>query len=88
MIFSLTVVVAFVHLCAAKSLSSRWDDIAEKHSWSEIPRGWQFVSPAPADYTFEMRVALKQHNINGLVANLMETSDPSHSKYVYDDAFF
>lgn len=81
MLWSFAVAISLVQLCVSKPLSRRWDDIAEKHSWVEIPRGWEYHSSAPADYTFEMRVGLKQHRIDDLIANLMETSDPSHPKY-------
>ncbi|KAF5383817.1 hypothetical protein D9615_003735 [Tricholomella constricta] len=81
MIWSLAIAVGLVQLCVAKPLSKRWDDVAEKHSWLEIPRGWEYQSPAPSDHMFEMRVALKQSKIDDLIANLMETSDPSHVKY-------
>ncbi|GLB43381.1 putative pro-kumamolisin, activation domain [Lyophyllum shimeji] len=79
--WSSAVVLSLLHLCLSKPLSRRWDDIAEKHSWAEIPRGWEYYSDAPADHMFEMRVALKQNRIDDLIANLMETSDPGHRKY-------
>jgi len=81
MIWSFAVIISLLQLCATKPLSRRWDDIAEKHSWVEIPRGWEYHSTPPADHKFEMRVALKQNRIDDLIANLMETSDPSHPKY-------
>jgi tripeptidyl-peptidase-1 len=88
MIWSSAVLLfALVHLlCVAKPLSRRWNDLAEKHAWVDIPRGWEYESPAPADFPFEMRIALKQHKIEELIASLMETSDPNHRRYV--DLFF
>lgn len=80
MIWSFALVVGLAQLCLTKPLSKRWDDVAEKHSWVEIPRGWELHSSVPADYTFEMRIALKQDKIDDLIANLMETSDPAHPK--------
>ncbi|KAG6830402.1 hypothetical protein H0H92_000898 [Tricholoma furcatifolium] len=65
----------------AATLSKRWNDVTVKHSWAEVPRGWEYRSSAPADYKFDMRLALKQHNIDALIANLLETSDPHHSRY-------
>ncbi|KAF8074710.1 peptidase S8/S53 domain-containing protein [Lyophyllum atratum] len=81
MIWSIALVLSLASLGATKPLSRRWGDVAEKHSWVEIPRGWEYHSSAPPDHTFEMRVALKQHRIDELIANLMETSDPTHPKY-------
>jgi tripeptidyl-peptidase-1 len=82
MIWSVVLLFALVHICAAKPLSRRWNDVAEKHSWVDIPRGWEYESPAPADFPFEMRIALKQHRIDELIGSLMETSDPNHERYV------
>ncbi|KJA25711.1 hypothetical protein HYPSUDRAFT_64438 [Hypholoma sublateritium FD-334 SS-4] len=73
--------LGLAQLALAKPLVKRWDDVAEKHSWADIPRGWEHKAAAPADYMFEMRIGLKQHGINDLISNLMETSDPMHSKY-------
>jgi tripeptidyl-peptidase I len=84
MIWCAILLVAFVHLCVAKPLSKHWNlnDLAVKHAWSEIPRGWVYESPAPADFLFEMRIGLKQDKIDDLIASLMETSDPNHARYV------
>ncbi|RDB15869.1 putative tripeptidyl-peptidase SED2 [Hypsizygus marmoreus] len=79
--WSVALIVGFVHLCASKPLQRRWDDLAEKHSWAEIPRGWAYISPAPADYKFDLRLGLKQNKIEDLIANLMETSNPTHPRY-------
>ncbi|KAF9460560.1 peptidase S8/S53 domain-containing protein [Collybia nuda] len=81
MFWSSTFVLALAHLCVAKPLSKRWDNLAEKHSWVDIPRGWEYLSPAPADMRFDLRVGLKQDKIEDLIATLMETSDPSHERY-------
>jgi tripeptidyl-peptidase I len=85
MIWSIVLLLALVlvHLCAAKPLSGRrWNDFAEKHAWLEIPHGWEYESPAPADFPFEMRIELKQDQIEDLIASLMETSDPNHTRCV------
>ncbi|KAG5643809.1 hypothetical protein DXG03_009632 [Asterophora parasitica] len=81
MFWSLAIAAGLAQLCIATPLSRRWDDLAEKHSWAEIPRGWEYHSSAPPDHTFEMRLALKQSRIDDLIANLMKTSDPNHPKY-------
>ncbi|KAG6826949.1 hypothetical protein H0H92_013786 [Tricholoma furcatifolium] len=67
---------------ATSPLSRRWNDVAVKHSWLDVPRGWEYRSPAPEDYKFDMRIALKQHRIDDLIANLWETSDPNHPRYI------
>ncbi|PPQ71894.1 hypothetical protein CVT24_006868 [Panaeolus cyanescens] len=72
---------AFAQLCAANPVVRRWDDFSEKHSWAETPRGWAFKAEAPANHVFPMRIGLKQNGIDDLIANLMEISDPSHSRY-------
>lgn len=82
MLWSSTLILALTHLCVAKPLSKRWDNLAEKHSWVDIPRGWEYLSPAPADMSFDLRVGLKQDKIEDLIATLMETSDPTHERYV------
>ncbi|GLB42698.1 putative pro-kumamolisin, activation domain [Lyophyllum shimeji] len=82
MIWSSAVLLScLVPLFASKPLSRRWNEVVEKHSWAEIPRGWEYHSPAPAEYTFDIRLGLKQDKMDDLVANLMETSDPSHPSY-------
>jgi tripeptidyl-peptidase-1 len=75
--------LALVHaaLCAAKPLSRCWNDLAVKHTWTEIPRGWEYESPAPADLPFEMRIGLKQGKMDDLIVSLMQTSDPNHVRY-------
>ncbi|KAG6907889.1 hypothetical protein DXG01_006996 [Tephrocybe rancida] len=80
MIWSAAILVGLVHIATATPLR-RWNDVAVKHSWVELPRGWEYHSSAPADYKFDMRVALKQDKIDALIANLWETSDPNHAKY-------
>lgn len=81
MILSFPILIGLAHLAFAKPLLRRWDDVAEKHAWVEIPRGWEYHSPAPADHKFDLRIGLKQDKIDDLIANLMEISDPMHSRY-------
>ncbi|KAF8153338.1 hypothetical protein B0H34DRAFT_810107 [Crassisporium funariophilum] len=49
-------VLGLAQLCASKSLLSRWDDISEKHSWVDIPRGWAYHAPAPAEHLFNLTI--------------------------------
>ncbi|KAF8644974.1 hypothetical protein AX16_008158 [Volvariella volvacea WC 439] len=81
MLWRTALVVGLAALSASKPLQRRWDDFVEKHSWVEIPRGWELRSPAPANHRFEMRIGLKQNRIEELIASLMETSDPNHDRY-------
>ena len=66
----------------ATPLVRRWNDFTEKHSWIQIPKGWELFSEAPSDYTFDLRIGLKQNGMEKLIENLMEISDPSHVRYV------
>ena len=81
MLWSSVLVLGLVQLSVSKPLNKRWDDIAEKHSWVEIPRGWEYHSPAHADHLFEMRIGLKQDKLDELISSLYEDSDPNHQRY-------
>ena len=73
-------VLALAHLIFASPLQKRWDDLVEKHSWAEIPRGWNYEAEASSDHLFNLHIGLKQHKFDQLIANLMETSDPFHDR--------
>ena len=74
-------VLGFAHLVVSASLSSkRWEALDVKHAWAEVPRGWELHSPAPADYTFDLRIGLKQNKFDDLVTALYEISDPAHNR--------
>lgn len=76
-------ILGLAHLAASKpfpSQSKRWGDFGVKHAWDEVPRGWELHGSAPADYTFDMRIALKQDRFDDLVAALYEVSDPTHER--------
>lgn len=60
----------------------RWDNLAEKHSWVDVPKGWSYKSAIPADYVFNLKIALKQHRLDELIDNLMQISDPTHIRSV------
>lgn len=81
MLWSSVLVLGLVQLSVSKPLNKRWDDLAEKHSWVEIPRGWEYHSPAHADHLFEMRIGLKQDKLDELISSLYEVSDPNHQRY-------
>lgn len=67
-------------IVVSKPLSKRWDDLEVKHAWIERPRGWTLHSAAPADYKFNLRIALKQDKFGDLLTHLYEVSDPSHER--------
>ncbi|KIM88198.1 hypothetical protein PILCRDRAFT_62783 [Piloderma croceum F 1598] len=81
MIWSAVVVFALVQRCVSKPLAKRWDDFAVKHSWTEIPRGWELHGPAPADHSMDMRIGLKQDRLDELISTLYKVSDPAHERY-------
>jgi tripeptidyl-peptidase-1 len=76
-------VFGLVQLGISKTILKRWDNVAPKHSWSEIPRGWEYKAPASSNYVFELRIGLKQNKINDLIDNLMEISDPTHPRFYH-----
>ena len=80
---SQALIFGLAHLAASKPLpsqSKRWDDFGMKHAWDEVPRGWELHGPAPADYTFDMRIGLQQDKFGELVTSLYEVSDPAHQR--------
>lgn len=81
MLWSTVLTLALIQLCISKPLSKRWDDFSVKHSWTEIPSGWELHGPAPADHTMDMRIGLKQDKLDELISSLYEVSDPAHEKY-------
>ncbi|KAF8903506.1 peptidase S8/S53 domain-containing protein [Gymnopilus junonius] len=81
MLWSSVLLLGAAQLCASSVLSRRWNDLAEKHSWVDIPRGWQIKGPAPPNHIFELRIGLKQNGMDKLIENLMEISDPTHARY-------
>ena len=70
----------FVNSKPLKSISRRWDDLVEKHSWVDAPQGWSFETFAPQDYSFDLRIGLKPTGMDQLIDDLMEISDPSHDR--------
>jgi tripeptidyl-peptidase-1 len=85
MLLLVTLFLGLAHVAAITNCKplKRWEDLAVKHSWIEIPGGWEYKAPAPADHVFELRVGMKQHRMDELIANLMEISDPEHPRFVF-----
>jgi tripeptidyl-peptidase-1 len=81
MLFPVSLALALAQLCLASPLSKRWGDFAVKHSWVEVPAGWEYHSPAPPDHVIDMHFGLKQDNFDELLKHLYEVSDPTHSRY-------
>jgi tripeptidyl-peptidase-1 len=82
MLFSATFAVALVQLCAAGTIGKRWNDLVKKHSWSEAPKGWEFTGPAPGHQLMNLKLGMKQNNLEGLIEALYEVSTPHHEKCV------
>ncbi|KAF7345392.1 Subtilisin-like protein [Mycena venus] len=77
-----TFVVVLAGLSGAKPLASkRWNNVAVKHRWVEIPRGWEYHSTPPGDHLLDMRIGLKQDKLDELISSLYEVSDPAHERY-------
>ncbi|KAF8801356.1 subtilisin-like protein [Phlegmacium glaucopus] len=81
MLWSSLLVLGLVQLSTSKAFPKRWDNLTIKHSWAEIPHGWEHKAPAPSNYVFELRIGLKQNRIDDLIDNLMEISDPTNARY-------
>ncbi|KAF8625030.1 hypothetical protein AX17_006944 [Amanita inopinata Kibby_2008] len=81
MLWRSALILGLLQLSSASPLQRRWNDLAEKHAWLEVPKGWAYESAAPSDHMFDLRIGLKQDKFDQLIANLMETSDPYHERY-------
>lgn len=68
-------------LAAASPLSKRWNERSVKHAWETIPKGFEYHAPAPADYTFDLRLGLAQPHLETLISKLYEVSTPNHASY-------
>lgn len=82
MLWRSIILLGIAQLAASNGLTRRWDNVAEKHSWLDIPRGWQQKAPAASDLVFDLKLGLKQLGMDDLISNLMEISDPTHSRCV------
>ena len=82
MLWPSLLILGLVQLSTSKALLKRWDDLAVKHSWAEIPNGWEYRAPAPSNFLFELQIGLKQNRIDELIDNLMKISDPTNARYI------
>lgn len=78
-LLSTAIILGLTGLSLGK-IARRWDDLTEKHSWVETPRGWTYKSAAPADHTFDLKIGMKQNGMDDLIGHLMEISDPKHER--------
>jgi len=52
-----------------------------KHAWPETPAQWTHLGPAPDSHIIGLRIGIKQANIDSLIEQLYEVSDPAHERY-------
>lgn len=81
MIWSTFLVLGLAQICVANPVSKRWEELSVKHSWLEVPRGWELQGPASGDHAMSMRIGLKQNKMDELISALYEISDPAHERY-------
>ena len=65
----------------ANGIQARHLDFDVKHSWPQIPNGWEEGIRPDDNHIIHLRIALKQHKFDDLVSILYEVSDPFHEKY-------
>ncbi|KAF8259078.1 Pro-kumamolisin, activation domain-containing protein [Lactarius quietus] len=79
---SVLCIFANVPLCGlATPLTSRWEEVHVKHSWSSVPDDWTNLGHPAADTTIDLHIALKAENESALIDALNEVSSPDHPKY-------
>ncbi|KAK7467531.1 hypothetical protein VKT23_004584 [Stygiomarasmius scandens] len=66
---------------ASPVFDTPYSDFQTKHSWVEIPKGWEYHSTPPADTLISLRLGLKQARFDELLSHLYQVSDPTHSRY-------
>ncbi|KAL0955154.1 hypothetical protein HGRIS_004065 [Hohenbuehelia grisea] len=79
--WSSALVLGLVQLCLASPHAKRWGDMVEKHSWTQIPTGWEYHSAPSPEQLLELRLGLKPHKMDELISTLYEVSDPAHERY-------
>ncbi|KAL4892195.1 peptidase S8/S53 domain-containing protein [Aspergillus ambiguus] len=48
---------------------------------SSVPQGWHYSHAAQPDYPISLKIALKQHDVEGFEQALMDMSTPGHENY-------
>ncbi|TFY83097.1 hypothetical protein EWM64_g908 [Hericium alpestre] len=80
--FARTRLVAALALSTAiASASTSPSDTVVKHSWPQIPHGWEYHTTPDPDHTVSLQVGLKQDRVDELISALHEVSDPAHPRY-------
>ena len=64
----------------ATPLARRWTDFELKHSWADVPEGWEVHSDPPESHKMDIRIGLKQGRFEELVDHLYQVSDPFHER--------
>ncbi|KAI9463220.1 subtilisin-like protein [Lactarius psammicola] len=67
--------------CLAALLSPRWDDLKLMHTWKVVPENWECLGHPHASTTINLRIALRPHRENALIAALYQVSSPRHPRY-------
>ncbi|KIJ54289.1 hypothetical protein M422DRAFT_201377 [Sphaerobolus stellatus SS14] len=75
------IVLALAAFGASTSPLQASDAFQLKHSWAEIPNGWEMHSIPPPDHLIDLRIGLKESKIDELIGHLYEVSDPAHPRY-------
>ncbi|THV07777.1 subtilisin-like protein [Dendrothele bispora CBS 962.96] len=76
------VLIPLLGLAAAKPvLDTRYSTFQTKHSWVQIPKGWEYHSTPPSDTLISLRLGLKQAKFEELLSHLYQVSDPTHARY-------
>lgn len=80
MYWSKLLVLALAQFVLASPHARRWDDLAVKHSWTEVPEGWVYHSTPSPSRLLDLRIGMKSHKMDDLITQLYEVSDPKHPK--------
>jgi tripeptidyl-peptidase I len=72
-------ILGLTQIGLAKPLK-RWGDFAVKHTWADVPHGWELYGDAPADHILDIRIGLRQDRLDELISTLYDVSDPAHQR--------
>ncbi|EJD43708.1 subtilisin-like protein [Auricularia subglabra TFB-10046 SS5] len=61
----------------------RFGDMVTKHAWTEVPAGWTLAAQSvpPMEHKIDLRIGLKQHNLDTLIDTLYDVSNPLSPAY-------
>ena len=66
-------------LCLASGNAPRRMRVHE--ALSQIPQGFTYIGPAPADASLDLRIVLVSKDLDGLIDSLYLVSDPHSPRY-------